>query len=265
MDLTQRQKRILDIIIEEYINFALPVSSRLLEKKYNLGVCPATIRAEMQKLSDKGYIRQPHTSAGRVPTNKGYRLFVNELLESNYDNFDSIFLNQIRKMGREFSDSLRFAQNLTKRISELTSNLALSYLPEEGFVLKEGWEEIIKEPEFETTDYFSKFVEMVKNWEENIESLEIPQKIQIYIGKENPVSKNKDFSVIVAKCYFPKDTFWFQENRSESSKRRKGTAAGRCGTKKEKCALAILGPTRMDYGRNIVLINSLTKIMENID
>ncbi len=79
MTITERQEKILNKVLQEYIKSAQPVSSQLLEKKYDFGISPATIRIEMQKLTDKGFLYQPHTSAGRVPTDKGYRLFVDKL------------------------------------------------------------------------------------------------------------------------------------------------------------------------------------------
>ena len=87
--ITQRQKEILKSMVQEYIRSAQPVSSRLIERKYQLGVSSATIRAEMQKLTRKGYLFQPHTSAGRVPTDKGYRFYVDSILESGFDNLEN--------------------------------------------------------------------------------------------------------------------------------------------------------------------------------
>lgn len=81
MDLSDRQKALLKAIIEEYIEVAEPVGSEAIEKKYNLGVSPATIRIEMSKLTERGYLRQPHTSAGRTPTSMGMRLYINELMK----------------------------------------------------------------------------------------------------------------------------------------------------------------------------------------
>ncbi len=80
-ELTDRQKALLKAIIEEYIESADPISSEVIERKYDLGVSPATIRIEMVRLTDMGYLRQPHTSAGRVPTSMGFRLFVGELMK----------------------------------------------------------------------------------------------------------------------------------------------------------------------------------------
>src|SRR3954470_14247968 len=79
--MTERQQKILAAIVEQYAEVASPVGSSLLAKVF--GVSSATIRAEMAELEREGYIQQPHTSAGRVPTDKGYRFYVNSLAEEN--------------------------------------------------------------------------------------------------------------------------------------------------------------------------------------
>src|SRR5579884_2086884 len=79
--MTERQKQILSAIIEQYAEVAVPVGSSLLAKLFD--VSSATIRAEMAELERLGFIGQPHTSAGRVPTDKGYRYYVNQLSESH--------------------------------------------------------------------------------------------------------------------------------------------------------------------------------------
>lgn len=234
MELTKRQKLILDKIVEEYIGSASPVSSQLVEKNYDFGVCPATIRIEMQKLTDKSYLYQPHTSAGRVPTDKAYRFFVDELLEGGFSDFDfdKEFFNEIDQIEKEVKDSLKFVQVLTKKVADLTSSLAISYLSEESVILKEGWEEILKEPEFKDSDCFSKFIKMMEDWEAKIENFDVPSEIKVYIGKENPLPKTQDFSTIISPCAF------FQNREG---------------------IIAILGPKRMAYPKNISLIKSLTK------
>jgi len=79
-ELTERQKMILALIIRDYIDSAQPVGSKRLVETYSLKMSPATVRNEMLALSDLGYLRQPHTSAGRVPTEEGYRYFVGQLM-----------------------------------------------------------------------------------------------------------------------------------------------------------------------------------------
>lgn len=80
-DLTPRQQSLLKAIVEEYIDSAEPIGSEVIERKYNLGVSPATIRIEMSKLTEMGYLRQPHTSAGRIPTSLGLRFYTQELMK----------------------------------------------------------------------------------------------------------------------------------------------------------------------------------------
>jgi len=235
MAITERQNLILDKIIEEYIALAQPVSSQELEKKHDFGISPATIRIEMQKLTETGFLYQPHTSAGRVPTDKGYRFFVDNLLGKGFleEKYDLEIENLIEK---EIGDTIKFLRSLTKSLAATSSNLALSYLyNNKDFLWKEGWEEILGEPEFKETEYISNFAKLLKSFEENIINLEINSGIKIYIGKENPFSKARDFSIIISRCYFPK---------------------------KQEGILAILGPKRMAYQKNISLIDSLTKLLE---
>lgn len=81
MSLTSRQTQILKAIVDEYISTAEPVASEQLEKKYSLGVSPATIRNEMAELTHQGFLNQPHTSAGRIPTPVGLRFYVDHLMQ----------------------------------------------------------------------------------------------------------------------------------------------------------------------------------------
>ncbi len=81
VELTERQKALLKSVVEEYIECAEPVGSEIIEKKYDLGVSPATIRIEMGRLTDMGYLRQPHTSAGRTPTSMGMKFYITELMK----------------------------------------------------------------------------------------------------------------------------------------------------------------------------------------
>lgn len=80
-DLSDRQQALLKAIVEEYIESAEPVGSEVIERKYDLGVSPATIRIEMVRLTEMGYLRQPHTSAGRTPTSMGMRFYISELMK----------------------------------------------------------------------------------------------------------------------------------------------------------------------------------------
>lgn len=80
-ELTDRQIKILKAVVEEYINTAEPVASGAIEKKHPLGVSPATLRSDMVKLTESGYLKQPHTSAGRIPTSVGLKFYIDRLME----------------------------------------------------------------------------------------------------------------------------------------------------------------------------------------
>src|SRR4051812_49193166 len=78
--LTERREALLNLIVDEYVDTAVPVGSQYIVRKHAMAVSPATIRIEMAKLEEDGYISQPHTSAGRVPSDKGYRYYVESLM-----------------------------------------------------------------------------------------------------------------------------------------------------------------------------------------
>ena len=118
MDMGSRKRLILQAIIEDYINSAEPVGSRTISKKYLTGTSPATIRNEMSDLEDMGYIEQPHTSAGRIPSDKGYRLYVDKIMKQN-----TINEAQREMIKREFVESLGEIDRLIKHASKLLSQL----------------------------------------------------------------------------------------------------------------------------------------------
>lgn len=236
MEITERQKEILSRIVTEHIKSAEPVSSQLLEKKYRFKVCSSTIRNEMQKLTEDGFISQPHTSAGRIPTDKGYRFFVDSLLKKEFFNRSSNF--EIEDWtGKEMTDSIKILQSITKNLALISSNLALGYLSDLKILWKDGWEEIIKEPEFEEKKVIDNFIGMIEEFEEEIEGLEINSGIKVYIGKESPFPKAKEFSTIITRCHFSAE---------------------------EEGILAIMGPKRMDYDKSIGSLYSLVKLLEKV-
>ncbi len=95
--LTKRRAELLGLVVDEYIDTAAPVSSRALAARHGLGVSTATIRNELARLEDEGYIAQPHTSAGRVPLDRGYRLYVEELMAE-----EPVGLNEQRTIAHQF-------------------------------------------------------------------------------------------------------------------------------------------------------------------
>lgn len=114
--LSDRRQIVLRALIEEYIARALPVGSRTLVERYNLGISSATVRNELSLLEEMGYLAQPHTSAGRIPTDFGYRAFVDELLsESDPDNGEDALARELRESASDLDDLMdRTSQSLAR-------------------------------------------------------------------------------------------------------------------------------------------------------
>lgn len=116
MPLDERKEWVLQAIIEDYVATAEPVGSRTLARKYRLGVSPATIRNEMADLEEMGYLEQPHTSAGRVPSDKGYRYYVDTLMKTQ-----DLSVEEQQRITDVFSRRLTEVDNVIRETSKLLS------------------------------------------------------------------------------------------------------------------------------------------------
>ncbi len=114
--LTQRQEKLLGFLIKEYISTAEPVSSRALKKVTDLDVCGATIRNDLQELTRAGYIEQPHTSAGRVPTRKAYKYFAEKLEVQRQKQFDEFIVRQVQEAHEEMERQMGMMQELMQTL-----------------------------------------------------------------------------------------------------------------------------------------------------
>lgn len=237
MQISERQKNILDTIIREYVESAKPVSSQYLGEKYDFGICPASIRIEMQKLTDDGFLCQPHTSAGRVPTDKGYRLFVDTVLEG--DNLSAAMLDfdPSKNMEEEFEDIFKLANSLTRSLAQASSSLVLGYMRREDVLWKEGWEDLLQNPEFGQRVLIDNFIDYLGYVEDSVKKRGADSRLDIYIGGENHFPKAEEFSAI---------TFALQPGEEE------------------EVILSIVGPKRMAYERNIALTNEVLKLFDNL-
>lgn len=145
-DLTPRQINILKHIVEEYIDTAKPVGSETLDKKFNLGFSPATLRNEMAELIDQGYLKSPHTSAGRVPTPLALRYYVNNLMQTkDLSVTDEVKIKEkVWDYRKQFQRALREA---TKELAQTTKSLAVA-ADDAGDVFYSGTANILDMPEF---------------------------------------------------------------------------------------------------------------------
>lgn len=232
--LTNRQKRIFSAVVKEFTDTAVPVGSKHLLKKYDFDLSSATIRAEMNELEDAGYLFQPHTSAGRIPTDAGYRYFVEKIMPDK-----ELSKAEQKKLQAELlklkAKNTRLTRTAAKLLSSLSGNLAISGIKDEFDDF--GMKELLDEPEFremddlcrlaETLDYIDeKFDSLVKNLRDN--------EVKIFIGKENPIKEISNCSMMVSPY------------RTKSG---------------EKGILALIGPKRMRYAKNKSLIQYIKKLL----
>lgn len=144
--LTARQTQILKALIDEYIEMAEPVGSQALDRKYNLGVSPATIRNEMSDLTTLGYLRQPHTSAGRIPSPKAMKFYVDQLMEEKQMSLaDEVKAKEEVWDVRQDVD--RLLEEATKALAERTRSVAVA-ATDEGKTWHAGYANIFANPEF---------------------------------------------------------------------------------------------------------------------
>lgn len=229
MVVTKRQHKILDTIIQEYIRSARPVSSRLLDEKYDFGIKPPSLRIEMQRLTQQGYITQPHTSAGRIPTDKGYRFFVDELLSKILSRL-KVFNDLSESLIEHYTNSsLKEWGELVKKLAEVSDSLVVGFFENTDIILKEGWEQILKKPEFKEKSVIFDFTRFLQDFERWLGRIKLDDDIKVYIGRENPFRRAEEFSTIITRC---------------------------CIGKKEG-VISLLGPKRMRYDKNIMLMGTL--------
>jgi len=166
--LSARQTQILKALIDEYIEAASPVGSEALEKKYNLGVSPATIRNEMFSLTKYGYLRQPHTSAGRIPSPKGMKFYIDQLMEERQLSLvDEVKAKQEVSKVRNSLESM--LEEAAHALSHMTKCLAIATLEHGDKVWHCGYAHVFTNPEFAnyaTTSSLFTFLEEVKMMQE---------------------------------------------------------------------------------------------------
>ncbi len=186
MDLTERQKKLLRAVIEKYIETAEPIGSETIEKEAGLGVSPATIRNEMVRLTALGYLRQPYTSAGRIPTSQGMKFFVDQLMEEKALSLkDEVAIKE--ELGQGTEDRFdKLLKHTTKVLADQTRSLAVA-TDGEGEIYASGMANILEMPEFFDIDITKTVLAMLDKIEvlNQVFGLLLPQdQIKILFGEE---------------------------------------------------------------------------------
>jgi heat-inducible transcriptional repressor len=201
--MTERQKRILAAIVEQYAEVASPVGSTLLAQLFN--VSSATIRSEMAELERLGYIKQPHTSAGRVPTDKGYRLYVNAISEDESSKDISVAERRAEKalLGRvqHAGAPERVIRNAVDTIVELTHNLGMATIGSQLYM--SGLSNLFGQPEFINGIQVQQVARLLDNLEPWLREAAPNEPLSVYIGQENPIGRTAGCTLIISRFRSP--------------------------------------------------------------
>lgn len=201
--MTERQRLILSAIVEQYAEVAAPVGSSLMAKLF--GVSSATIRAEMAELERAGYITQPHTSAGRIPTDKGYRHYVNNIAEQTENDVPSLLHGRgeralAARVGAG-GESERTIRNAVDTLVELTHNLGLATIGNQLYM--SGLSNLFGQPEFMQKGQVQQVARLLDNLEPWLREAAPNKPLSVFIGQENPVGKNAGATLIISRFRSP--------------------------------------------------------------
>ena len=235
--MTDRQEQILRSIVEQYAEIAAPVGSLLLAKLF--GVSSATIRAEMARLEEMGYIEQPYTSAGRIPTDKGYRYYVNKV--ADYADASVNNMSLMDRSARAIDARIRSAGMASKTIKsavdslvEITRNLAIGTIGDQLYM--SGIANLFMQPEFAGGNAVQQVASLLDNLEPWLYEAAPNKPLSVYIGVEHPVGKSSGCSLIVCKYRSP-----YSDNSY----------------------IGVVGPTRQNYAQTMNLVKYAGQALED--
>ena len=231
--MSPRQEKILAAIVEQYAEVAAPVGSHLLARAF--GVSSATIRSEMAELEKQGYVMHPYTSAGRIPTDKGYRFYVNQLPKSGAikkpkDRVERALAARVSGGGLP-EQTIR---NTVDTLVELTHNLGLATIGEQLYM--SGLSNLLGQPEFMHPGQVQQVARLLDNLEPWLYEAAPNEPLSVYIGRENPIGRAAGCSLIISRF------------RSPFS---------------DRSYIGVLGPTRQSYREVMGLVGRAGKALEN--
>jgi len=230
--MTDRQAKILQAVVEQYAEVASPVGSSLLAKVFN--VSSATIRSEMVALERDGYIKQPHTSAGRIPTDMGYRFYVNNLQNRKEDKVSRVAY-AIERQIQDAGESEQAIKNAVQALANTTSNLGIGIMNDR--VYQYGLSSLFQHPEFYGGLQAFGIAQLIEQLPELIGQIYNDEnRVTVYIGQENPVAKSAGASSII----------------------------GRVHTPYGQSFIGVIGPTRQNYRQVVSLVDYVSNSLERV-
>ena len=229
--MTDRQEKILAAIVEQYAEVASPVGSSLLAKAF--GVSSATIRSEMSGLEKAGYISQPHTSAGRIPTDKGYRYYVNHITEQKAGSGEKRAQRALAARVTDGGMPEQAIKNTVDTLVELTSNLGIATIGDQLYM--SGLSNLFGQPEFMHPGQVQEVARLLDNLQPWLYEAAPNEALNVYIGRENPIGSAAGCSLIISR---------FRSPFSDSS------------------YIGVLGPTRQSYRDVMNLVSRAGQALE---
>ncbi len=228
-----RQEIILKLIVEEYIQSAEPVGSKFLCDNFQLNVSPATIRNDMVSLEHEDYLRQPHTSAGRIPTEKAYQYYLKNVVSKE----------QVQVKGQPFKDAAKNKNEVQQTLKQLARQL-VEVSGETAIVASEpewsyytGVSNLFSKPDFQTLELVETLSEIVDRFDEVIFSLfgVVPDEPVILIGSKNPFGNGMSAMLVRYKV-----------------------------APEQRGLLGLVGPLRMNYSKNLALLNRAKYVIDSM-
>lgn len=234
--MTDRQAKILCAIVEQYAEVASPVGSVLLAK--NFGVSSATIRAEMARLEEMGYIEHPYTSAGRIPTDKGYRFYVNNVTEQQPVLTEHSIDRNARAIDLRVKSAGQSAYAIKSAVDslvEITHNLAIATIGDQLYM--SGISYLFSQPEFADGTAVHEVARLLDNLEPWLREASPNEPLSVYIGTENPIGKTSGCSLIISRFRSPYS---------------------------DRSYIGVVGPTRQSYKQVMGLVRHTGEMLEHV-
>jgi transcriptional regulator of heat shock response len=234
-ELTPRRASLLAAIVREYSNTGEPVGSEDISHKYKFQVSSATIRNEMAALERLGYIEQPHTSAGRIPTDLGYRYFVNELMKR----FELTLREQqeLKKHILELErQHIELGRSIAKLLAKSSDQAAFALLPEDSNAT--GLANILQHPGTQKSDITDvvEFFDNIDEYADKMLTQFFTERPEALIGSESKLPQIANYSLIVSRVALPSG---------------------------KKGVIGIIGPKSMRYDKNMSLVEYVAKLLSS--
>ena len=226
-----RSELILKLVIEDYIRTAMPVGSKYLNEQYQIGVSDATIRNELAMLERDGFLRAPHTSAGRVPTELAYVYYLQHLRNKKF----ILEKSSLKNAARGSLDTESALKTIAKQLVEISGETAIVAIdPKWSYYT--GVSNLFLKPDFHDPEVMQTLSGLIDQFDEVMHTLyqTLPDGPQVFIGSGNPFGQ--EMATILVRYTIDKNT---------------------------QGLLGIVGPLRMDYSKNLALIERAKEVLDD--